>query len=262
MHNTDAHALQEILQSVNNPATGATVRARWEVVLGATESKQAKEFVTRHSEVVSLLVSTIHHIRALPEHQQARYEASITQWWIAVTSPDQHWGNKHDSMLIGQEHINLLGSLGDVIEVRMAGTSAAPEGRHVEDIKAQCDEWLSSINEFGLPDNLQRLITEGLNHLLWLIDNQERFGFARVAQAAENVTGQLVTAAVEVPEAARPRWKARLNRWAGAILTFSRLAGATHLALKHGTDVINDIEPALNAVKDVVEEIDTPDGSQ
>ena len=189
MHTTDAHALEAILRIINDKSQGGSLQARWENALGVSGRKA--ELVARHAEVVDLLQSVIRHIKALPQAKRSKYEPSIMEWWSVVMAPDVQWGAGNTGALIGLEHINILGSLGDVLESRLELTSASPGGFNIQAVRDQCEEWKATIAETGMPANFRNLLVESLDHLIWLVDNSDKFGYARVARAAEAVTGQL-----------------------------------------------------------------------
>lgn len=251
MYRTDAHALQAILRELNNAETGGSLQARWFKVLGSRGL--GAEFVRRHAEVVALLESVIRQIATLPESSRANYEPSTVPWWQAIVAPDVSWGSGASSALIGDEHIRSLGALGDVLEFRLEATSAAPVGKFLDELKAQCAEWAASLENAGLPAGFRNLIAEGINHLTWLIENADRFGYARVAQAAEAVTGQLVMATPQVPEPKRATWTERLTKWTAVLAAYSAFMGGTHMAIETTKVVVRDIESTVATVTDIVD---------
>lgn len=256
MHTTDAHALQAILQRMNDHANGGTIQARWETVLNT--SGRGVEFSARHGEVVSLLNETIRHVQSLPDSKRANYEPYLVYWWTAVMCPDVQWGAGHQQGVITAEHVALLGSLGDVIEARLEHTSAAPGGFRLEAVREQCEGWIEHINGASLPTNYETLLIKQLEHLLWLIDHAETFGVSRVASAAEDITGHLVMASLRVPEAERHSWTRRMREWTGMLVTFTALTMAGHTAIEGATTLINDIAPGVEYVLDAVEPDDSP----
>ncbi len=187
MYRTDAHALQAILRVINDPESGGTYQARWEAALGV--EYRGLELFRGHAEVVQMLNETIKQIYALPEHKQSNYIESVSQWWLAVVVPDVQWGARATSRLIGDEHIAILGSLGDVVESRLDKTTSAPGGLNVAGVQEHCQEWLALLESTDIPTNLRGMLVQGIEHLLWLIANADRFGYARVARTAEDLTG-------------------------------------------------------------------------
>ncbi|MDO3397968.1 hypothetical protein QWJ41_19755 [Nocardioides sp. SOB44] len=252
MHTTDAHALQAILAELNSPASGSSLNARWAKALGVQPG--AAGFPRRHAEVMNLLAETIRQIGVLPPARRGNYEPSAPLWWKAVVAPDIAWGAGNTTgPIIGQEHIALLGSMGDVIEARQEGTALAPGGVNLEALTDQCKEWIEVLQGTHLPNGLRTLLIESLEHVIWLADSVDRFGYARVAREAESVTGALVLATPQVPDEARPSWNQRFRRWTATLATFTLLASGTQLAIEGATDVVNEVAPAVGQVIEMIE---------
>lgn len=251
MYRTDAHALQAILKVANDPQAGSTMQARWQTALGF--KTRGMDFITGHGEVVRMLTETIDQIFALPENKQPNYSGSIMKWWTLVVMPDAAWNANNGNAVIGAEHIAILGSLGDVIESRLDQTSAAPGGLNLTTLREQCDEWLVLLDETELPTNLREMLKKGIEHLLWLIKNADRFGYARIARTAEDITGQLSVAATQVPDKQKLSWRNRMNQWGAGLLLFNGLVASTHLAIEQTADLIHTIEPGVAQVIGLVD---------
>ena len=175
------------------------------------------------------------------------------EWWSVVMAPDVQWGAGNTGALIGLEHINILGSLGDVLESRLELTSASPGGFNIQAVRDQCEEWKATIAETGMPANFRNLLVESLDHLIWLVDNSDKFGYARVARAAEAVTGQLAMSATHLPEKDKGTWKQKLTMWTVTLAAFSAFMVTANDAIEASENLIKQIEPGVSQVMDMLD---------
>lgn len=257
MFTTDAHALESILRRINDPASGRSVAARWASAVGGKPGDA--EFGRRHAQVFSLYHSVTQYVRSLNTTAQQRYAAASLAWWDAIVTPNTSWnlGNV-TGPLIADDHINLLGSLGDAMELRLASTSAAPSSLDLADLVAQCDGWIESLPSSGIAPQMQQLLANGLEHVKWLVTHVETFGTARITQEAQTVTGSLVVAGEVLTGEARRNWTDRFKAWAGALVVVAGLGATTSGAIASGTEVIRQIE---TAVTELTNGIDSHDSS-
>ncbi|MFC7494533.1 MULTISPECIES: hypothetical protein [unclassified Nocardioides] len=257
MHRTDAHSLAAILHAVNESSKD-TILQRWGDALDVHPGKP--ELAQRHAEVVGLYTATLEQIAALPDDKRQRYEPFTTAWWTAIVSPDAQWRTKGSGPVLAAEHLALLNGVGDVIEARMDATSSAPGGFNLEQIGEQCDEWLEALNDTdALPEAFRRSLTQSVGHVRWLIENVELFGTARVARAANVVTGEVIQAIPRVREEERRNWAVRLARWTALLAAYSAFAtaGATAIeSTEHLVEVTSGV--AIRVVEALEAEGDIP----
>lgn len=251
MHTTEPHALQAILKVVNDPGAGKSLQQRWQQAIGV--STRSPEFAIRHAEVVGLLTETVRQIKSLPANARADYEPSILPWWNVVVAPDSAWGNGITGNIVQPEHIRILGALGQVIESRMEATSAAPGGFKIEAIREQCEEWKNTLADIGLSANLRNLLIERIDHLIWVVEHADLLGYARVARAADELTGQLAMATPRVPDEYRKRWTDRFKAWTGVLIAFTAFNVSATTAIESSTNLAKQIESSVNDVMDIVD---------
>lgn len=252
MYRTDAHALAAILGTVNG-IDQPTLHQRWSQTLGAR--KGTKEMAQRHAEVVNLLTGTFDQIAALPIEKRERYEPYFHAWWSAVISSDIEWSAQaKGSKVISREHLSLLSGVGDVVEARMEHTPSVPGAFNLDQVSELCNEWLAVLENPGeLPDAFRRSLIQAVNHVQWLIDNVALFGAARVAKAANTVTGEVIQAIPHVRPEARKGWAKRLATWTGVLVAFSAFTTASAEAIASTERLITVITDAAVQVVDTLE---------
>lgn len=257
MHRTDAHALAAILRAVNESEKN-TLLQRWGEALGVHPAHGM--LAKRHAEVVSLLTGTLDQIAALPEQKRQTYEPFTTAWWTAVVSPEVQWRSSFSSQVLSAEHLSLLNGVGDVVEARMDLTASVPGAFNLDQIADQVGEWLEALGDpTVLADPLRRSLIQGFTHVSWLIDNIGLFGAARVAKAANAVTGEVVQAIPHVRKDERRTWAARLAKWTATLAAYSTFITASVVAIEQTDQLIRVITDVATQVVDALE---AGDGAQ
>jgi hypothetical protein len=259
MHRTDAHALAAILGTVNE-IEQPTLNQRWSQALGARLG--SKEMGQRHAEVVNLLTGTMDQVAALPDEKRQTYEPYFMAWWTAVVSPEAQWGGQtKGSKIISREHLSLLTSVGDVVEARMDRSPSAPGAFNLGQIAEQCAEWLEALQEPGeVADPFRRSLIQALNHVQWLIENVALFGVARVAKAANTVTGEVIQAIPHVRRDARKIWAQRLATWTATLMVFTAFNTASVEAIESTERLVSALTDVAVQVVDALDQASDHDG--
>ncbi|MET9669752.1 hypothetical protein ABZY19_31075 [Streptomyces sp. NPDC006475] len=103
-------------------------------------------------------------------------------------------------------------------------------------------------------ENLREALASQVLHLIWLIDNVDTFGAARVAEEANSLVGALASAGVDIPES-QPAWRGRWTQAAyGLILALGLFTTGTELAT-------NAVEGGTGLVKEIVQTVENVNGS-
>lgn len=217
----DARALHDLLERLHQSAPRPS--AAWPEILGA--DWETLEFTRRHSEVVALYNGTLRQVASLPDKTRARAERYAWAWWIAVIAPNHTWGgNMQSSAVVDDWALDHLGTVADLIEARMSGSLVAPNKTDLGDLRDVCQEWVDAVlEEAGLADALKMNLLQDLRHIMWLIDNADIFGVARVAATAETVVGNVIVTGQALPEAQRGVWIARGKKLLAAIVYLGAL---------------------------------------
>ncbi|MFE1818391.1 hypothetical protein ACFW9S_05225 [Streptomyces anulatus] len=253
IENTAAHNLHSILDRVLQLGDEIILRG-WATVLDAPWD--SKEFSKRHSEVVNLLLLTIQQVEALPERARARTERYIPQWWTAVMQPTLNWGDsgRPASKIIQQVSLDHLESTAELISAHLGGTDAAPSGSDLSQLSSQCQEWLDLLGAMGddeISAGLRAQLTSQIHHLVWLIDNKDLFGGARVSQEASTVAGSLfqATNAISAQPENSSRWKNGLLSFLAACVFFSQAAPLMQESIEAGSGLVKEIASTVEEIR-------------
>jgi hypothetical protein len=213
--------------------------------------------VKRHGEAVGMLNRTILQIDALPTASRENYERWIPAWWNAVVGPNHKWDRSDNGPLIDDSHLSLLHTVGDVIESKLEGSSAAPGGAHVDELAAEVNRWLADLKSDPsiLPDaGLLRIITEHLEHVVWLIEHRTLFGDAPVAAAAQQAFGAIAAATPAVDKDKAGTWTDRARSLLAALALYNGLLISGGVAIEQTVDgfmgVIHTTETVVDHVTD------------
>ncbi|WP_406508466.1 hypothetical protein [Streptomyces sp. NBC_00212] len=250
--NTAPHYLHQVLSRVH--ASGAqSLREGWSGVLDAEWG--SGEFARRHAEVAALLSETMQQVQALPERARLRYSRYFSDWWLAVVQPNSGWTDPGRSAngLITQDILDHLESAADQIDGALAGTSSAPRGSNLQDLKDSCTSWLEILRGApagDLPVTLQEGLISQILHLIWLIDNADLFGGSRISREANQVIGSLAQAAVvnRGDVETTGRWKRALLAFIASAALFT--TGATELqnAIGAGDGLVKEIGSVVDGL--------------
>jgi hypothetical protein len=214
------------------------------------------EFARRHAEVASLLADTIQQIQALPNSQQARYARYFPQWWTAVVQSDLSWADngRPARVLITQENLDHLASAADLLQSALHGTTASPVGSNLDSLKESCTSWLDLLEQ--TPDSeltpaLRGEISAQIQHLVWLIEHAELFGFARISRESSSVIGALAQASTALtgqdPQTGG-RWKRGFVSFVAASALFATGMTTLQTAIASGTGVAKEITQVVESV--------------
>lgn len=231
---TSAHRLHDVLEAVRD-SPKQNLQEAWVTVLDSPYT--SPEFARRHSEVVTLLSSTIAEISALPDHTAERSRRYVNACWRATVFPDGVWGNSQHTpaSLIAQGDLDQLSSVGDLLASANVGTAVAPRAGSLDELRTQCEEWLAILtgdDGSQLPAAVRDQLIGQIKHLLWLIDNASVFGAARVSHEADRFLGTV--ARVTGSHRTTPRWK-RAGVSLMAVLTLFNAGVATVSEALSGT---------------------------
>lgn len=253
IENTAAHNLHSILSQVRESGSDP-VSNGWVKALDA--SWGSAEFSKRHSEVVSLLLLTIQQIGALTERARSRSERYIPEWWMAVMQPLSNWRDpaRPSENVIDQDRLDHLESTAELIYRHLEGTDAAPRGGDLSQLSEQCQEWLNilaSLSDAEISTGLRAQLVSQIQHLIWLIEHEDLFGGARVAQEASSVVGSLAQATGTLtaePENAG-RWQKGLVAFLAACAIFSQAAPVVQESIELGTSLVKEIASTVEDIR-------------
>lgn len=246
---TAAHALHDVLEDLRQ-AKQKSIQAAWAEVLGATVG--TADFARRHAEVVSLWAATRDDIAGLPsERSRERFEPYLTPWWNAVMATQVQWNAGIElPRLITDEHLHLLGSAGDIIEHSLEGSVAAPTSDDLEPLRLMCTEWIQILtNDRDIPGGLRLSLLESLRHVLWLIDNADRFGLAPIATASQSVVGGLMLAAPHVSEESSRTWTDKIKRFTVVLATLAGFLAAGQQVIESGQGLVGAIASVVQSAQ-------------
>lgn len=244
---TAPHQLHLLLARVRDSGEGC-LRDGWVKALGANYGSIG--FARRHAEAVALLVETIEQLHALPDRARDRSLRYVPQWWRAVVSPDGSWVDTGYPArnAIDDASFDQLEAAADIVAANLPGSTAAPNGADLSILQEQCLEWihiLEGADGQQLAVGVKNEILGQLRHIIWLIENVELFGSARVSREASRVIGSLTQASASLGDSSpesRSRWK---KAWYGLIAAF--------IAFTSGATVVQE---AISAGEGVLKEID------
>ncbi len=251
--NTAPHHLHLLLSRVRN-SSEAQYANGWAQVLGAEWG--SVEFAKRHAEVVSLLLSTIEQLNALPERSRDRSLRYVPNWWTAVVHPQVNWtdsGRAADT-LISQETLDHLEAAADLIAGSLVGSAAAPRSTELQGIAEQCQEWLEllrDMNDAELGGPIKDRLISQIEHLIWLIENVEVFGGARVADETNRVMGSMVQAAATMNPSPTisSRWQKSWYAFIAVCLAFNLGAPVLQESIQAGTGLVKEISGVVNEIQ-------------
>ncbi|MCZ4497529.1 MAG: hypothetical protein JWQ74_82 [Marmoricola sp.] len=210
------------------------------MVLGADYG--VEDFGRRHLEVCALLQETLRNVEALPPQLRQRYQTYTHAWWTAVMAPHVHWGAQQDPVdILTTEHLDLLGGLSESLETRLSGTASAPLNLDLAPLKSQSEQLLSLIDEVDLPGPYRMMLVRDLEHLVWLIDNADRFGVAAAARIGQAVLGGIEVAQARVSTNDKAGWRKRVVEFGGALLILSAALDAGTAVLESGSGLVSEV---------------------
>ncbi|MFF4063761.1 hypothetical protein [[Kitasatospora] papulosa] len=214
------------------------------------------EFARRHGEVVQLLVTTIEQVNALPERSRDRSLRYIPALWAAIMQPKANWvdNGRPASGIIGEDTLDHLEACADIISGNLVGSAAAPRGADLQEMSDQSHEWLTllqDMDEQEIPGPVKDALISQIEHLIWLIENAELFGGARVSAEANRVIGSLAQASATM-ENANPetvsRWKKSWIAFIAICVAFNAGAPVVQESITSGTEIVKEITGVVNDV--------------
>ncbi|MFJ8430318.1 hypothetical protein ACIQ9P_03335 [Kitasatospora sp. NPDC094019] len=244
--NTSAHQLHLILERVRD--SGAeNFREAWSSVLGAEYGSGA--FAARHAEVCLLLADVTRQIGGLSERSRERLERYVNAWWSAVVQPEFSWGDsaRRPAGVLEPSHLDHLESAADIIAATFRGSSAAPTGGGLDQLREQCAHWLGMVEDrdnFELPEALRDTLANQIRHLVWLIDNVALVGVSRVSQEAVSVVGSVAHASHVLrprDEQSESRWKRSMVSLVAALGLFTTGAVGAREAIEAGDGLVREV---------------------
>lgn len=250
--NTAAHHLHAILSRIHG-SNATSYAAGWATALGAEWG--SLEFSRKHAEIVNLLTVTVQQLDALPERSRNRYLRYVPSWWSSVIQPLANWtdANRPAVQIIKQDALDHLESAADIIAGTLAGSDAAPRSADLVEMKQQCGEWLDLLNgmsDLELSGPVRDQLIAQIEHLIWLIDNVEMFGGARVAGEASRVVGALAQAGATLttsdPNTAS-RWQKAWFALIGICLVFNTGAPVIQESLASGGELFKEITATVQS---------------
>ncbi|MFE0353213.1 hypothetical protein ACFW2I_06945 [Streptomyces nigra] len=224
----------------------------WALALGAEWGSM--EFAKRHAEVVNLMVATIEQLNALPERARERTLRYINAWWNSIVQPQVNWGDtgRPAHGIIKQDMLDHLEAAADIIAGSLVGSTAAPRGVNFDAIADQCREWLDllqSMEESEISGPVRDGLISQIEHLIWLVENVDLFGGARVASEASRIIGTLAQASATM-ENANPetvsRWKKGWLALIAVCVAFNGGVAVVQESIDSGTAIVKEITGVVN----------------
>jgi hypothetical protein len=244
---TSASALHEILRSlVSQEVSG--LAAAWSNVLGVQFGEL--DFALRHGEVINLWKATMVEIDSLrSERSRDRALGYANSWWTAAISPSVNWEtNTRPLDALSLASLDQLEATAEIISSQTHGAASIILRPNLAEIVTQCTEWLELLEGTEEIDNeeIRRTLQSQLRHLVWLIENVDKFGVSRIVETGDQVTGALARTAtlskgnVKDPE----RFTARLKKLIVAVAMVAELIQGTTTII----DAARDSMPAIERV--------------
>ena len=227
----------------------------WEAVLGAEWG--SVEFAKRHGEVVNLMVATIEQLGSLPDRPRARSFRYVDAWWHSILQPHVNWGDsaRPAEGIIQRDMLDHLESAADIIAGSLAGSMAAPRGVDLQGIAEQCREWLDllqGMEESEISGPVRDGLISQIEHLIWLIENANLFGGARVSAEASRVIGSLAQASTTMQNAHSEtvsRWKKGLVAFIAVCAAFNGGASVVQESITSGTSIVKEITGVVSDIQ-------------
>lgn len=220
--NNDARALHEVLERLKHSQPRPS--AAWPAVLGA--EWETLEFTRRHAEVMGLYSGTLRQIASLDDKTRDMVERYATAWWNAIVVRDHGWGaNVETHTTVDNWALDQLAMVANLVEANMRGSLAVAAGTDLAELRAACQEWVDAlVTEPDIADSLRMNLLQDLRHIIWLIENADIFGVARVTAAGETVVGNITVAGETVSEPRRGEWLARGKKLVRALVLIGGLS--------------------------------------
>lgn len=252
--NTAPHHLHTLLSRVKTSGKPSYVKG-WAAVLGAEWG--TVEFAKRHGEVVNLMVVTIEQLNSLPERPRERSLRYVNSWWQSIVQPQLNWtdSGRPAEGIIQQDMLDHLESAADIIAGSLVGSMAAPRGVDFQGIVEQCREWLDllqGMEESEISGPVRDGLISQLEHLIWLIENADLFGGARVSAEASRVIGSLAQASATMENASPDtvsRWKKGWIAFIAVCVAFNGGATVVQESITSGTAIVKEITGVVSDIQ-------------
>lgn len=248
-----ALALHALLERVHS--SEANLQNAWGDALDCAYGDQ--EFVRRFAEVFNLLGEALKAADTLPETQASRYRQHAGDWWSAIVMPQNQWSATTGGSIMNPLVLSQLGSLGDLLEAKYPGTATSPDGADnaLVSLRQSIVDVLASLESHPLPASVAREIDAQLRHVLWLVDNADKFGSGRVAAEAERGTGAVVIATGRIQDVEKQRaWAQKATALiVSTSLYVSAVAVPMAVAIEGTNRVLDGINHAENTVADILD---------
>lgn len=216
----------------------------------------------RYAEVWGLLSESLRLIASLPELSQARYLKYADAWLHMLATPGGNWNS--NTIDINEPALDQLGALGDLADSILIGTASVPAGgEDLESLRSECEEWLTSVDQFvELPAAARHELSAQLRHLLWLIDNVSTFGVSRVTQEARSTEATLRAQEDRLSGDRLTGWKQKAGAFSMALMVVTGGLTTTAAAIEAGTNVVQQGTDLRDAIGELVNpaEDDVVDG--
>ncbi|MEV0010830.1 hypothetical protein [Streptomyces sp. NPDC047973] len=148
--------------------------------------------------------------------------------------------------MISEQALDMLAVTADLIAGTLAGSSAAPRGGDLSELREKCEEWLTLLEDIpagSISDATRDQLAVQVTHLIWLIDNVGLFGGARVAQQTEGLVGSLTQAVGGLPSVSPLRGKlgAAVVTLMGVLFVFNQGAELAQNSIGNAQGVVREI---------------------
>lgn len=243
---TSAIALYDILATIKDSPSPRTIMEAWERCLNA--SRYSEEFTKRHAEVTSLLLDLQNEIASLEsERLRKRLGKYSGPWWTAIVHPQRNWEQSPASELILSGDLDMLGAACDLLGSQIDESESVAGRSDLARLRAECDAWLALVadNDEIADGSFRQVLLAQINHLIWLIDNADTFGIARVIQQGDQVTGTLVRTVRQKTVRYTPRFRDRINGFIAALTLVANLIHSSQVIFDAADHALPDTEKII-----------------
>ena len=245
---TSAIALYDILTTVRNSSAKNLMEA-WESCLKAPV--KSEDFTKRHAEVVILLLDLQNEVACLEsERLRKRLEKYSSSWWTAIVQPLRNWEQTPASELIPGGDLDMLGAACDLVGSQIGDPESLTAISDLAHLRAECDAWLTFVsdNDEIADDSFRQALLTQINHLIWLIDNADTFGIARIIQQGDQITGALVRTGRQKTVRYTSRFRDRISSFVAALTLVASLIHSSQVVFDAADHTLPDAEKIIKEI--------------
>jgi hypothetical protein len=224
-----------------------TLQDAWEKLLGARPGTH--EFARRHAEVVALFNRVYEQLLALPdEAARKQYLEYVPVWYQAIVYQRAPWSNQPSVGAVQPGDIadrNIVSHLTGLAATFALETPTAPplDGDAVERLRHSIAEWRVILEDADFDQKLATEIRADIDHIEFLLNEQERFGAEPVMKAARDLVGTSLMAMGK-----QPKWAKRIGTAVAGVLV---VLGGAHQAVDDINGIIEGVEKMSQEISEI-----------